>query len=166
MTIYGINELRFVKDPASDDYLAEGGDGEYYASHFEGEFVAAVWTCEEDGLRALLGVFETVAEPGNFAIEASLSGDRVVDAIDLYELQRLIHFGSHEFETMTLRIPDRLFFWSRKTVSSESANESLGEIGFITKKFDTEILKAAIKTSASAAIGKNALELISYHYEG
>ncbi|MBN7379729.1 hypothetical protein [Mycobacteroides abscessus] len=166
MTIYGMNELRFVKDPASDDYLAEGGDGEYYASHFEGEFIAAAWTCEEDGLRALLGVFETVAEPGNFAIEASLPGGRVVDEIDLYELQGLAHFRSHEFETMTLRIPDRLFFWSRKTVSSESANESLGEIGFVTKKFDTEILKAAIKTSASAAIRKNALELISYHYEG
>lgn len=103
MAIYGMSELRFVKDPASDDYLAEGGDGEYYASHFEGEFIAAAWTCEQDGLRALLGVFEAVAEPGNFAIEAHLFGDRVVDEIDLDELQRLVHFSGHELEAMTHR---------------------------------------------------------------
>ncbi|MBA0045397.1 hypothetical protein [Mycobacteroides sp. LB1] len=166
MTIYGMSELQFVQDPSSDDYLAEGGDGEYYASHFEDEFVSAAWTCHEDGLRALVGFFETVAEPGNVAIEAYLPGNRVIDGIDLYELQRFVGLHGDELESMTMRVPDRLFLWSRKAISSESTNESLGEIGFITKTFDVETLRAAIKTSASSAIGRNALELISYRHEG
>lgn len=162
-----MSELRFAHDSNSRDYLAEGGDGEYYVSHFEDHFVSAAWTCDDDGLKRLLGVLGSAVESGKATIEAILSGDRIVDAVvETSELEGFIAFFAEELKSVTLRVPDRLFVWSRKTVSNESANTRLGEIAIITGVFDTKVIKTAIEGSASSAIGRNALELVSYRAQG
>ncbi|MBB4853386.1 hypothetical protein HNP40_000752 [Mycobacteroides chelonae] len=161
-----MNELNLIQDEASVDYLATGGNGEYYASHFEDRFVSAAWTCNESGLKMLLGVFESVVESDKATIEACLSDDKFVDRIEFSELPRFIDTHSDAVESVTLRVPDRLFFWSRKTVSSESTNTSLGEIALITDALDTDTLRKVVESSASSAIGKNALELVSYRTRG
>ncbi|WP_157931764.1 hypothetical protein [Mycobacteroides abscessus] len=162
-----MSELCFVEDPNSDDYLVEGGDGEYYRSHSEGEYVSAAWTCNENGLEQLLKVFESVVGPTNVTIEANLPNRKSADGkVEVSELTQFLKSYGDEFTSITLRVPDRLFFWSKHTVSSESFNTRLGEIAFIAKNFNSSILESVVRETASFVMGRNAIQLVSYRDRG
>lgn len=159
--VSGMSELQIIHVGDTDDYIAEGGDGEYIYLHQENIFLSAAWTTPwRSAGRFFLEINRITGIP-DLERYASLEADDGIETI-LPSADALgkIALESTKIAFATVDYDNFSASWSRGVEQCQSGNSDLSEATFVVRVGREDLLVNALRATATNLIQAHAGDLV------